>query len=181
MLKWLGLLLVLISWVAGFYLTKTWPGTKAMSLSKHAASAKGATRLFVVTLLAGGTVSYLWLVTWFVPSIHLSTIFVTLLTLTFITQVVVALIPDTERWKRKTHLIAAYSMSVLYIPLSILIIHDNKVAKAARIIGIICLIYMVIAAIVFLTTKRARARYLFEQVLYVVAFQVIILSAAYLK
>jgi len=181
MLKWLGLLLVLISWTAGFYLTKAWPGTKAMSISRHAASAKSATRLFAVTLLVGGTVSYFWLVAWFVPHINLQSQFIALLTVTFVAQIIVGLIPDSNRGKSKLHRIAAYSMTMLYVPLGLLVVSSHNIGKSAKIIGVTCLAYMVATALVFLAIKRARTHHLIVQALYIVAFQVLILSAAYLK
>jgi hypothetical protein len=152
-----------------------------MSISEHAASAKSAIKLFAVMLVVGGTACYYWLVAWFVPHVNLGVEFVALLTLTFAAQIITGLIPDSDRWKRKVHRIAAYSMAILYVPLSLLIVSSHSAARSARIIGIICLAYMVIAALVFLTIKRARAHYLIAQSLYVMAFQVIILSAAYLK
>ncbi len=151
-----------------------------MSISKHAASSKGNTKLFAAVLLVGGTASYFWLVTWFSPHLNLGVEFAALLTLTFAAQIITGLIPDSDRWKSKLHRIAAYSMTILYMPLSLLIVRSHSAGRSAKIIGIICLAYMVTAMIVFLTLKRARTHYLIAQAVYIMAFQVLILSAAYL-
>jgi hypothetical protein len=175
-----GLLLIVLSWVAGLYLLVTWKGQHTMSISQHAASAKGASRLFMITLILGGAGLYFWLITWFVPKLDLPRLFTVLVTLTVIAQFIAAIVPDTDAWKSKLHRFAAYTMAALYLPLSWYILNSHSLSIVSRLIGGICLLYMIIASILFLTVKRARNRYLIFQSLYIIAFQLIILSAAYL-
>jgi hypothetical protein len=47
-------------------------------------------------------------------------------------------------------------------------------------IGSICLIWMIISLLLFWFVKRTRAHYLIYQSSYIIAFELIILSAAYL-
>ncbi|MGC1176882.1 MAG: hypothetical protein WA843_02330 [Candidatus Saccharimonadales bacterium] len=180
MFEYLGLFLVLIGWIGGLYLVRTWRGTQVMSLSQHAASATKASKFFAAILVVGGSAFYIWLLTWLKPHLGLPNIFTALLTVTFILQVITAIIPDTEAWKRTAHRSAAYIMATLYFPLSLLIISAQATSSLAKVVGVICLGYMLFAAISFFTIKRARNRYLIFQSLYIIAFQLIILSAAYL-
>jgi len=71
-------------------------------------------------------------------------------------------------------------MVALYIPLIYLVLSSGRVSGAAKIVSAICVAYMVVATFLFFFIKWARAYYLIFQSLYIVAFQVIILSAAYL-
>ncbi len=181
MFKFLGLLMVLVSWVSGFYLTRKWRGTRAMSISEHAASHKSAAKLFTLVLVAGGTIFYAWLVAWFVPHLKLSVGFIILLSVTMVAQMIAGVIPDAKGWQKIVHRTAAYGMAVLYLPLSFIIVTAPETPSNARIIGIVCLTYMIGAGLGFLTIKRARPHFLIAQSLYIVAFQLIILSAAYLS
>jgi len=150
-----------------------------MSISQHAASAQGAQWLFAGTLIIGGSVFYYWLLGWFTPRLHLTTLFVVLLSITIFAQVITAIIPDTDKWKRMVHRVAAYGMAVLYFPLAILILL-NTASVSAKVAESISLLYMVIAFVLFVFLAKAKERYLIFQSLYVIAFQVIILAAAYL-
>jgi hypothetical protein len=152
-----------------------------MSISQHAASDNSALRLFASVLIVGGLAFYIWLIKWFAPALNLSTLFVLLITVTFLTQIVAALIPDTEGRKSKTHRAAAYSGAFLYLPLSYLILVAPKVSAAARIVGLICFVYMIIACASYFFVRKARNHYLIFQALYIMAFQIIILSAAYVN
>ena len=181
MFKFLGLLLILINWVSGLYLTRKWRGTRAMSISEHAASHKSAAKLFALVLIIGGGIFYVWLVAWFVPHLKLPAGFIVLLSVTMLGQVTAGIIPDAEGWKRIVHRTAAYGMAMLYLPLSFIIVSAHATPSNARITGTVCLTYMISAGLVFFTVKKARSHYLIAQSLYIVAFQLIILSAAYLS
>ena len=180
-MKFLGLFLVLISWTAGAYMLRKWRGLRSMSISQHAASNSSALRLFASVLIIGGLASYIWLVKWFVPELDLSVLFVALLTITLFAQIIAALIPDTRGLKSRMHRAAAYSGAFLYLPLSYLILAAPKISSQAKIIGLVCFAYMIIACLAYFFVKKARSHYLTFQALYIVAFQVIILAAAYIN
>lgn len=180
MLQYLGLLLVALSWLGGLYLIRTWRGSPTMSISQHAASTKDASKLFAMILVVGGGTSYIWLIAYFVPLLDLPILFTALLTATFILQIIVALVPDSDSWKRIIHRSAAYPMTALYFPLSYLIIRSDPISHIAQLLGGACVVYMLLVSILFFTIKRTRNKYLILQCLYIIAFQLIILSAAYL-
>ena len=180
MFQYIGLILVPISWLAGVYLVRKWRGTYAMSVSKHAASARGASKLFAVVLGGGSGLFYWWLIQWFTPHLELGTVFVVLLSFTATAQIAVALIPDTVGWRHHVHQKTALTMAACYVPLTYLVLASSKVSTSARIIGYACITCTAVAGLLFFCVKKTHNYYLFFQSLYIVAFQVIILSAAYL-
>lgn len=180
MFQYLGLALVPISWVAGVYMVRKWRGTYAMSISKHAASTKGASALFTIVLGVGSGLFYWWLIRWVTPHLGLGALFVVLLSVTAAAQIIVALIPDSFGWRHHVHQKVALSMAILYLPLIYLILTSSNISNIAQVVGFACLAYMLIAAIGYATIKQLRNYYLIFQSLYIVAFQLIILAAAYL-
>lgn len=180
-MKFLGLLLVLLTWATGAFILKKWPNARSMSMSQHAASNPAAVKLFGAVLIGGGLIFYAWLVKWFVPTLDLTILFIVLVTGTLLTQIIAALIPDISGWSSKIHRASAYSGAFLYLPISYLILAAPKISIPARVIGLVCFAYMITACLAYFFVKRARDHYLVFQVLYIMAFQVIILAAAYLS
>lgn len=180
MFQYMGLILVPISWLAGIYLVRKWRGTYAMSISKHAASAKGATKLFAIVLGGGSVLFYWWLIQWFTPHLELGTRFVVLLCFTAAAQIIVALVPDSVGWRHHIHQKVAVTMAVCYAPLAYLILTSGKITNFARLIGYLFIAYVIMVVVLFFFVKKSREYYLIFQSLYIAAFQLVILTAAYL-
>lgn len=179
--KYVGLAMVLSGWTALTYLLLKWRGTRAMSISQHAASADGATKLFAGTLIFAGLIFYIWLMTWFSDALHLSWLFKLVLTASFICMFIAAIVPDTKDWKRITHRAAAYTMAGLYIPITYLVVKTPDLSSTTKLIGIIAIAYMVFGWFLFFFVKKAWDYYLILQSIYIVIFQCTILSAAYIR
>jgi hypothetical protein len=182
MLTYLGLSCVVISWLAGCYLLLRWRGTTAMSISLHAASARGAYLLFASVLTLGGGLFMVYLYTVFIPHLQLSPLFSGLLALAFLGQVITAWVPDIEakgHWRSRIHKTAAWSMAVLFLPLATLIATAPTLTPLASIICWCCLAYM-IGALSYWLWRRDQSRFLVFQAFYVIAFQISILAAGYL-
>lgn len=180
MLASLGFIVTILFWVAGAYLLRTWRGTNKMSISQHAASAKGATLLFTTTLIFLGATFYYWLIAWFVPHLQLGTMFVVTLTVMIVLLCIAAVVPDSQGWKRIVHRLAAYGMALLFIPLTYQILGSSQLSDAARFVGYAGLVYMIFAGLTAIFSKKAWDYYLLFQSLYIVAFQLVILVAAYM-
>lgn len=179
MFEYLGLMLTSVFWLAIGYVLVKWRGAYDMSISQHAAGAKGAYTILFVTLVFVGIVFYYWLVSWFTPHLGLSQIFTYILSLTVLMQIIAGIIPDSTGWKHYIHQGVAYFMAILYIPLTYLIVTSDTISMLATIISALCIGYIFLAAYLFFFVKKARGYYLIFQSLYIVAFQLIILSAAY--
>lgn len=180
MSQYFGLALVVGSWIGGYYLVRRWYNKDLPTISMHAASDKVAARIFASILIGFGLVFCYWLVRWFAPHLGLNAYFQTILAFTIVCQIVVGLAPDTTGWSRTIHRWAAYTMAVLYLPLSMLIIASDQLTTLARALCISLAVYMLAAFIFVAIAGRAKSKYLFFQVSCLVAFQLLILSAAYL-
>ncbi len=180
MLQYLGLVLVIASWISGYYLVRRWYNKDLPTISKHAASNKVASRIFAIIIIGFGLVFYYWLECWFAPHLGLNAYSQAILTFTIVCQILVGLAFDTTNWNRKIHRWAAYTMAVLYFPLSILVVTSDKITGIARIICTLLALYMLITFTLVAVARKAQGKYLFFQASFLIAFQLLILSAAYL-
>ena len=179
MFQYLGLFLVLSSWLGGYLLISRWYDKSLPTISKHAASNKSASRLFAIILVLLGLLFYYWLIEWFTPYLKLTIIFQVILTLAILCQCIAAIIPDTNGWRSIIHRWAAYTMAVFYLPLSVLIIISPHLAFIVRVICSLLFAYMFIGFLLVALMGKAKSKYLFFQASYIVAFQLIVLLAAY--
>ena len=147
----------------------------------HSPKHKNKTAEWVVLAATAASVGfYVWLVGWFSPHLHLGASFVIVLTAAIIGMTIAGIIPDSHGWRRVIHRIAAYGMAVLYLPLLYLILGSDHTSTTAQYIGFDCTAYMVGAGILAFVSKWALGYYLIFQSLYIVTFELTILSAAYL-
>lgn len=180
MLKYLGLVLVMVTWLAGVYLVTKWRDRTLPTISRHAASSKRALLLFAAVLIGCGIVFYAWLLAWFCPHLQLGLPFKIILTIAIACQLVTAASPDTAGLSRTIHRIAAYTMAALYLPLTALILAAPRISVAARVLDSLAGLYMLATFVAVVLLGKAKTRYLLFQALYIVAFQCVILIAAYL-
>ena len=180
MLHFLGLILVLASWLGGYYLFKKLYDKDLPTISRHAASNKTAYRIFAVILTGLGLSLFYWLTVWFAPHLQLTEAFKVVLTITIACLVVATVTPDTTGWRHNLHQVTAYTMAILYLPLSLLIIGSHELAMPIRLLCTALFLYMLVGIIVVALLHKDKTHYLFHQTSYVVLFQLIILSAAYL-
>jgi hypothetical protein len=183
MIESLGIICVVASWIAGAFMLTKWRGTRDMSISLHAASARAAYIIFALVLTLGGGLFMVYLYGYFIPTLKLGNDFRILLALAFACQVVAAWVPDIadwNHWRAKVHKVAAWSMAVLFMPLTGLILLSPELSSLARIIGNVCFISMVVLWAIFIFGK-GKTRFLVYQTLYIVMFQITILAAGYLS
>ncbi len=75
MLQYFGLVLVIASWIGGYYLVRRWYDKDLPTISKHAASNKVAARIFAIIIVGFGLIFYYWLNHWFAPHLGLNAYF----------------------------------------------------------------------------------------------------------
>jgi len=106
--------------------------------------------------------------------------FVSLLSAAIGLQVLAGVVPDDAKtWRSKVHRIAAYGEAVLFVPLSILLILSPVVSAIGSAIGILALGYFIVSILLYAFAPKSQEHYLTFQALYIVAFQVQTLVAAY--
>lgn len=178
MFYWLGLVLVLVSWVGGAVLLKKWHDKDSTTISKHAASTAQAHTLFAGILIAGGGLFYAWLLTYLAPNVSYQLLWTGLLTLATLLQFVTAAVPDRPGWQRTVHRYAAWAMAFSWIPLVDILAVSSSLSDIARNVSAFCGLYMFVTLIVVAGFRKGK--FLAYQALYVVAFQLALLFAVYL-
>lgn len=181
MFQLLGLILVVLSWLGGYLLISKNYDKKLPTISKHAASNKSASNLFAVMLILLGVTFYYWLMVWLAPHLKLTLVFQLILTVAIVCQFIAALAPDVDGWRGVVHRWSAWTMAVLYLPLSVLIIASPQLELFTQILCGLLLAYMLIGFVLVAIMGKAKAKYLPLQASYIVAFQLIILLAAYIS
>jgi hypothetical protein len=179
MFQFLGLFLVVLSWLGGYVLVSRFYDKNLPTISKHAASNKSASNLFAAILILLGAVFYYWLMVWFAPHLELTLAFQLILTVAIACQFIAALAPDVDGWRGVVHRWSAWLMAVLYLPLSILIIISPQLGIITQVLCSLLLAYMFIGFVLVAVMGKAKSKYLPLQASYIVAFQFIILLAAY--
>jgi len=175
MFQWLGLIITLIVWLGLAFLLLRWRNHQLNSISAH-----GAALVFKVVLVGGGLAYYWWLVGWYAPHLHLSNLFVTILTVVIAYQIFTGLNNGNAGFSKDLHDYTSQTMALLYIPLTVLIVGSHELNLTAHIICTCLLIYMVNSYVIVEIMKRLKPIHLIFQLAYVVAFQLVILVSAYL-
>ena len=181
MFAWLGLIITLLVWSGLGWLLGRWHSHELGSISAHGSRTGGAARLFRLILVGSGLVYYWWLIGWYAPHLHLPPLFSVLLSVLVAYQIVTGLVNEPAGRRHDIHVYAAQTMALLYIPLAVLILEARSVSTVARIIGALLLAYMINSYVVVEVMKRLKATHLIWQLLYIVAFQLLILTSAYLS
>ena len=180
MLHYLGLVIILCTWAAGLYMLWVTHDASLQTISKHAVTSIKMSLLFGFTLILIGALCYWWVRFWLQPHLDLPPIFTTLLNITIALEIGIGLFPDRSGWVRQVHSFAAYGMAVLLIPLALIITLSSRLHTVVQITCALLLLYMLASFTIIVLMRRVRSRYLFFQVMYLVAFDLIILCAGYL-
>ncbi|MDB5184457.1 MAG: hypothetical protein JWN38_265 [Candidatus Saccharibacteria bacterium] len=178
--KYLGLVLVLVSWVLAVRLLLKWRDKNLKTISHHAASSIKARLLFLVTLTALGMPFYLWVQHFLTPVVSHSVAFEILLILTFSLQTITALAPDTFGVSRLVHRASAYSLAFFYFPLDLLMVLSGELSEIARFYATVVAIYMLFTMIWVSILKKYEQHFIIFQTLYIVGIQSALLVAVYI-
>lgn len=148
------------------------PSQKHRSFSEHAALSKWSYIRFAITLTVGGGLFYVFLLFWLAPSLRLPATFYVVVIVGYVMQIITAWVPATAGLSKGIHAIAAYAMAVLMAVVSVIVLFygETPVPVFVQSIGVIFLIYAVVAFGLLFTSKRARKYYLFFQLTYVALF-----------
>lgn len=178
--KSLGAISIGLTWAGLIFLLYKWKGNRSLSFSLHAAQTRAGQIyyffLFVITL----PLFYLFVIRWYVPALHLPTLFTVIATIGILGQVIAVLVPAVGGRKEQIHNFGAYLMAFTLIPSSWLVFRAH-IPVGLKILTLAAITYMVVATFLFLFVARARAFYLYFQAAYVLAFHAVILTTTYLS
>lgn len=179
MITYLGLICILLSWLAGWYLLTKWRDKDFMSISRHASSSPFTMGLFAAVLIGVGCVLYGWLWFWLAPRLGLGWIFYVVLILACVFQVATAVVPDLPGWRRKAHKWAAWGMAAWFLPMAWLVALAPGNSIVGRCIGVVLSAYMTVGwGLIF--AGKLKETFLIFQASYIISVQIVILAAAYI-
>lgn len=179
MFAWLGLVLVLASWLIGGYIVVRWRDKALPTISEHAASSNAGSVLFGIMLAVMGPLVYWWLVNWASPRLGLGSLFMAVLGLTIALQILTGIFPDRPGRSGKIHHITAWAMAWLFLPSAALLAGAPRLSIFGRIIDMALIMYMITAICLLRRSGKARKWFLPLQASYIIAFQLVILVSAY--
>lgn len=181
MLEYLGLVLVLISWILAAALIFKWRDKDLDTISRHGATTRKAALFFLIALIGLGVPFYYWILHWLVPHLGLGAWFEVVIAIALVLNIATAVITDTLGWRRHVHRVTAFGMAILFLPISLLVLLAPATSNLAQVIGWVLMVYMLASFIMVAMLGAGKRHYLIFQTFYLVSWQCILLSAAYIS
>lgn len=181
--KVLGPVAVAVAVISIGVLLKTWPQGRHASISQHAGAQAKTFWAFMVVMLVDNLLLLAFIWKWFIPALGLLPGFGVVFTLGFLLQVVSALIPDRGDGSRasKHHGLAAFSMAGTMPLLTLWLALSPHVETLPRMLAALATAWMLFSFYLFLFRPSSHKHFLTYQSIYIAAFYVCILAAAYLR
>jgi hypothetical protein len=180
MMKQIGIIAVTLFELATAFLLFKWPRSNAKSISQHSASVRDAYIFYTIAQTIAGLLLYIFMIGWFIPHFHLSTLYTYVISATVCLQIVAAYFPDTTTGlKSQVHQALANGMALGMLVLTLLIHISNHFSPASRIIAIISVVYMLMGLSSVIFSKKAMTIYLPLQAIYISLFLLTIMIASY--
>lgn len=177
--KSLGLLSILITWVALAILLYKFRGHRSLSISKHAAAYKRAYLLMAITETIALPMFYIFISKWFVPSFQLPTLFTICVGLSVIGFLLAAWIPDTKGLSSIVHGIGGYGAAMLFVPATTVLYLSPVLSSPTKLFTLIVLAYQIVSVTLFNSIEKTKEYHLYLQTGYILLFQVLIIFATY--
>jgi len=179
----LGALSVLIAAAAFALILLLWPQGKKASISQHGGAHKVAYWIFASVLIADGLLFALFVWLWFMPVLQLPATFGYLVALGYALQIATAIIPDKAdgRALSRLHARVAFSMAGVMMLLVGWLALAPHVAQWPRIFAGLVFLWMGISWLLFVYVKKVRNHFLVYQAVYIAAFYVAFIAAAYIR
>lgn len=171
-------------WIGLAILLTKWPRHNHRSISQHAAASKESFRFFTLIQSAVGLITYLFIILWFIPAFNLSFVFGLLYSIVAWLQIISAFIPDNVTGPKSVlHSKLAYSFAVGMIIISIILSTTSTISTFGRVLFALTSMYMFYAMLKYLRAKKRSEElhnYLILQVIFIVSFQVSILTSTFI-
>lgn len=178
-MKSLGLISFLFFGAAVSYMLVKWSGDATKTFSQNAARYQTSTVYYSVVWAVSLILLSLFVFGWFVPTLHLSTAFSIVAGVGVASGMVAALVPETEGWRKVTHLVVS---SVMYlstlIVVGILLLHPAT-PPAGRIIGIFAFAIMTAIFLSVLLFKHTHRYAAALQTVHLICFFAVLLTITY--
>ncbi len=179
--KAFGPISVIIGWTAIGFLIYKWRGDRSMSISKHAAAHKGSYVLMLVVESIVLPMFFIFVAKWIVPTFDLPNFFTICVGIASLGLLVAAWIPDTRGLKSVVHGLASYTGAVLFIPALTILYVSSNIFGFAKYFTLAVLVYEIVAMVVFTVIEEARNYHLWVQAGYILLFDLVLLTVAYIR
>ncbi len=176
----LGLISISIIWAGLLFLILKWKGDVSMSFSQHAAQYKASRLFYIATFLFSLPLLYIFMISWFKEELDLSWLFVFLVTISSISMLIAAVVPETRSWKKKTHRVSAFVMSGSFIPIVVMIFRGSDIS-IVKFVAVLTLAYMIGASAITQRSNFYHKKQLLLQAMYVASFHITIVTATYVR
>jgi hypothetical protein len=172
----LGVISILLTWLAiGFILLVT-TRDLTMSVSHHAALEKRNYFIFCVLMTISLGLMGMFMYCWFIPTFALPMIFGVIVGVAILLELITTWIPLTEGWKYTVHQSCSYAVAALIPFLAIFMVLSPRISTISLYACLAMLGVMSYLTYLFVFVKSARQHYLVYQNVYVAAFHISILS-----
>jgi hypothetical protein len=177
-MKSLGLVSFMYFGAGVAYMLYRWPADMKKTYSQNAARSRGSIVYYGVLVLTFLAMLCAYGYGWLIPTLHLSVVFTAAFTIGVMAQAVAGIVPETQGWKIRTHVNAAYVMyySTVVLVGSLVL----GVGMPAQLLVAAMLLVMAVAVAVGSVSEKLRQHAVILQTIHYVALAAAFMFATYL-
>lgn len=174
-----GLLSVVLTWLSIGYILTTIERDLSKAISYHAAMQRKNYRIFSVLMSTSLVVMGVFMFMWFIPTLHLSVLFSSMIVLALLLEFVATLVPLSNGWRSTVHQIMSYGTSLLLPILLLMLVLSGMLSGTAFCIAFGSFMLMLFIWFLFIFIKKTHGCYLIYQSIYILAFHTALIAVAY--
>lgn len=179
--KYLGLLSLLLTWLAVLIVLCNNPREFHKSISHHAAKRAKIYRIFALLISMALLFMFGFLVLWLVPALSMAMALTALFTIALLMELMTTWVPLTEGKKFHIHNTLSYGTALLMPIICLGIIFTTPLPSLALIIMCVALAIMLALLGMFFLVPKSLEKYLIYQSIYIAAFQLAIVVLPFLE
>jgi hypothetical protein len=177
----LGVISILLTWLAISFILLTISRDLTRSVSHHAARERVNYFIFCILMTIGLALMWVFMYYWFIPTFTLPLLFGVITGIAIILELITTWVPLTEGWKYKVHESCSYAVAALIPFLTLFMVFSPKISTLSLYFCLAMLGVMAFLTYLFVFVKSARRHYLVYQNVYVAAFHISILSMLFFR
>lgn len=177
--KYVGIIASFTAWLAIAVVLYGWPVVKSKSISKHVSASRQSWLLFAPIETIALILLYLFMISWLIPILELSNVFLVLVTIALLLELITTWVPDTSGIKHKIHHYTAYTAALLVPVVTLFIAASALTPTIAKVIAYICTLIALGIVGLFLFAKNTREKHLIYQSIYFACFHISMLAVIF--
>jgi len=181
MFRVVGVVSVLVTWLAISYILLRQPRNPAQSISHHAARGDKDYLIFAGLMTVGVLALFLYMVKWLAPTFNLPTAFTVITCVAVGLELIATWVPLTEGRKYTIHQACSYGAAFLLPILLVQLLFAEGLPVLAWYSALAAVLVMIAFMALFKLYKPSRMRYLWYQSIYVFMFHLAVLAPAAMR